>query len=548
MTSVSLWTWRLVVLAVTLGSIGVLLALVRQPGQWAHRLRSRLVFGLPIGTLLTVILLLTVYLFAQHGLTNWAEPTVLPFRAWSYEYPVGMLLAAFAHSGPNHIVGNLIGTITFGTLAEYAWSHFPTRRGQGTFTSLRTNPFARAVAFFGAVVFGGLLTASFSLGPIVGFSGVVFAFAGLAIVRFPLVSVVVILGADLVSLLYRALHSPETISTAGTQFVTPWFASIAIQGHYLGFLMGLAVGVVLVHRRDVVPSVGRLWFAALAFGAEQSLWALYAPRGEGSFVLLRAAGVAVILLLAALAAIAATSSGRTLVARIDLSGREAAVGLLLAVLVAVGLVAVPFNLLTVGATDPPDSSIEVRDYTVYYAEDVPHQLVSAINISVAGESSQVNVSGVIVTSPRRSVWWPEVTASELSARNRASIVLGGLGWRRVVHATRPTWQVVGGDATYKVYLKRSGAERRLAFRSAEATADAKIEGRNVSLVPTTAGFDVVVSRQNETLARGPLPTDNTTEEIGGLTFQREGPRLFAATTGTRIRIATRSDEGRVGNG
>lgn len=539
MTTVPTWAWRALVLAVVLGSAIAVLRLTSAGDWWRRRVRTRLILGLPVGTLLSVLFLLSVYLVLQNGLGHWSDPTVIPYRAWSYLYPLGMLTAPFAHNGPNHLVSNLLGTLTLGVLAEYAWSHFPTRRGQHSFGSLRTNPYARAFGFFLAVVLVGLLTSLFSLGPIVGFSGVVFAFAGLAVVRYPVTSILALIAADLIGLVYRGLQSPETVTRAGSEFVEPWFADVAIQGHYVGFLLGVIVGVLLVRRRDVLPPAGRIWFAALAFGADQALWALYAPRGEGAFVLLRAGGVVVLFVLAALVTAGALSSERHLVARIDLTRHEAVVGLLAAVFLATAAVAVPFNVLTVGGADVSDHSIEVRDYTVFYAENTPHRLVSAIDASALGEDTQVNVSGVIVTSDRRSVWWPVVSADRLAARHRATVVLGGPGWRTPVHVTRPSWRVSGGDVAYSVSLQPADGTRRLAFRSPPARADASVAGRNVSITPSQTGFTVAVTRDGETLGQAALPESNGTTRVGGLAVERQGRTLFVGRNDTRVAVARR---------
>jgi membrane associated rhomboid family serine protease len=539
MTTVPTWAWQLVVLVGGLLSAAVLLALARPRGSWGSRLRARFVMGLPLGTLLSVAFVLAVYLFVQNGLANWYSPTQIPYRAWSYFYPLGMAVAPFAHGGPGHLAGNLVGTVTFGVLAEYAWGHFPTGRGEQSFSSLRTNPFARALAFFGGVVAVGLLTSLFALGPVIGFSGVVFAFVGFALVRYPLATAVLVLGADVVGLVYRALLSPETTAVARSRFVTPWFADVAIQGHYLGFLLGAVLGLVLVRQRGVRPSAGYLWFAVLVFGADQTLWALYIPESGSQFVLLRALGVAVVFLLAALVTASARTGERSLVGAIDLSRGEAARGLLVAVLVAVAVVAVPINLLTVGtATVGAENPVQVRDYTVYYAEDVPHQLTSAVNVSVGGLSSQVNVSGVIVTSEARNIWWPEVTAARLSSQGRGTVHLGGPGWRRSVTATRPGWRLLGGEAAYKVFLRAENRSRQRAFGSEPATAEGTFAGRNVSVAPAEDGFDVLVSRNNETLGRAPIP-ENGTVTVDRVRFHRNATRLFAVVDDTRIRVATR---------
>ncbi|ELK55041.1 rhomboid-like intramembrane serine protease [Haloferax sp. BAB-2207] len=230
----------------------VALAVVDRPSRLSAALRRRFLFGLPLGTLASAGGVLLVYLVVQDGWSSWYRPVVIPFRAWSYVYPSGMLTAAFAHSSPGHLVGNLVGTLTLAPVAEYAWSHYPTRRGSTSFGSARENPYVRSLVVFPAVVFGvGLLTAVFALGPVVGFSGVVFAFAGFALVFRPLATVLAFVSGRVVSLFYNAMLSPEVVSSARPVFSTPWWSQIAIQGHAIGFLFGVLLGAWLSHRRGV---------------------------------------------------------------------------------------------------------------------------------------------------------------------------------------------------------------------------------------------------------------------------------------------------------
>jgi membrane associated rhomboid family serine protease len=70
---------------------------------------------------------------------------------------------------------------------------------------------ARAFAFAGGTLALGVVTSVFSLGPVVGFSGVVFALAGFALVRYPLATVVALVGADALEVMYRALVSPTVV-------------------------------------------------------------------------------------------------------------------------------------------------------------------------------------------------------------------------------------------------------------------------------------------------------------------------------------------------
>ncbi|QLD87319.1 rhomboid family intramembrane serine protease [Natronomonas halophila] len=534
--------WYLTLAAGIAVSLGALWRLARPDGRWGMLARKRLVMGVPWGTLIAVLGVAAFYLFAQNGLANPRNPVVIPFRAWGYLYPTGMLTAGFAHAGLGHVTGNLLGTLVFGSLAEYAWSHFPRKRGTTTFSSLRTNPFARIAAWVVAIFLVGVFSALFALGPVIGFSGVVFAFIGFALVRFPLATVAATLLSGVVRLVYNAIQSPTITQTASESFSRPWWANIAIQGHALGLFVGVVLAAGLLYRRDVRPNPSHLWVAALVIAADRGLWAVYAIEGSGRFTLYRALGTALVFLVAALIASGVTATPRAFIASIDLSRREAAYGLLLATVFALALIAVPFNLFVV---DDPSAGldgadpVEVGDYTVFYAEDVENQYIPAIPFP-AGNTSEVNASGVIVVSEQRNIWWEEVSTNRLVSSGEATIRLGGLTWHEDVRATRTEWTLTGGESTYNVQLGVADTDRPVVFRDERATADARIDGRNVSIEPVGDGFDMVVTRENETLGRVAIPENGTTTTVGGMTVERDERDLLVERGDTRIRIARRS--------
>lgn len=518
-------------------SLATVVAIARPGGRWGLVLRRRFVLGVPWGTLLTVAVVAGFYLFVQGGFENWYRPVVLPFRAWSYFYPLGVVTAGVAHSGAGHLIGNLLGTLVFGTLAEYAWSHFPTERGSATFSSVTTNPFARllivpAVAFAASVT-----TGLFALGPVIGFSGVVFAFAGFALVRYPVAAVVLLAAGDLVGLVYRSLLTPVVAASGSVDYSVPWWASVAIQGHALGVFVGFVTAVVLFRRRGTLPSPGRVWLGAVAYAASQGLWAVYLFEGGDSYTLFRAAGVGLVFLLAALVTAAASASRRDLVARIDLSRREAAVGLLACVLLALAVVAVPYNVLTVDDAAPEGGAVEVRDYTVFYAEDVRDRYVAAYDFPV-GDAGNVTTSGVIVTSPQRQVWWTQVSRGQLAFAGERRIRLGGVGWRDTVVANRTGWTVFGNRSVYAVRLRHDGAST-FAYASEPSRAQPTIAGRNVTVLATRSGFRVGVSAAGERLATVPIPAGNRTVTAAGLAIRRNGSALLAEHNETSVRVATK---------
>jgi len=231
-----------------------------------------------MGTALTVGFVASVYLFVQGGLAHPRQPLVIPFRSWSYFYPLGMVTAAFSHGSWSHVVGNLVGTVAYATVAEYAWGHYPRKRGVQTFTGWRTNPYARILAVPVVSIVVGLFTALFALGPVVRFSGVVFAYAGFAIVQRPILAILAILGTRVLNLAFSAVTNPRSVAVPRPRVVTPWWADIAIQGHAIGILAGVLLAIALAHSRDEWPDPRRVWFALIAFATFQGLWAMYLPR------------------------------------------------------------------------------------------------------------------------------------------------------------------------------------------------------------------------------------------------------------------------------
>jgi membrane associated rhomboid family serine protease len=582
---------RVVLVAAALVAVVAGVAFERRAG---HRpvaaLRRRLLLGVPWGTLVTVGLVFAVYLFLQGGWGAWRNPVVVPFRAWSYFEPLGIVTAAFGHAGPGHLVGNLVGTLAFAPLVEYAWGHFPEERGTHVFGDAASNPYVRAFLVFpAAVVAVGVGTAAFALGPVIGFSGVVFAFAGFALVYYPLSTVAALTVSDGIGLVYRAVRDPSLTASGRPAFVTPWWADVAIQGHALGLLTGVVLAGWLAHSRGrELPGPGRLFVGALLVAVGQNLWAVYWFLGGGEYVLFRAVGLALVFLLAVLVAAVGVGSGTALSARLravqtvgsddpDSDGSDesdprggdklvsagdddpdsgdgdsplsfvgpAALLVLVLVVAAVAGPAVPANLLTVDDDELPGEPVEIRGYSVTYAEDVQNGMVSVIDVGAFGLSTDVNTSGVIVRNPDRHVWTTVVSKGRLAFAGRQRAVVGGVGWREEVTATRRGLSAVGGSTAYRVTLAHAG-EERLAYHSEPARAEPRVAGWNVSLVATDAPagaaspFRLNLTRGNESVS-APVPTGNESVTAGGVRFVREDRAVVAVvgnTTTTRVRVAS----------
>jgi hypothetical protein len=175
------------------------------------------------------------------------------------------------------------------------------------------NPAVRALVVFpGVLLVAAFLTAALSFGPGLGFSGAVFAIAGLAVVNYPLSTVLALVAASAIRTVYTAFLDPVVRAgvEAGAPSPPPW-ASIAFQAHMLGFLVGVAVGAWLLRRRGRRPALDRVFAGTFLLGIVQSLWLLVWFEGE-TFVLYRAAGVALVSVLSVLVAAAAGASPRPL--------------------------------------------------------------------------------------------------------------------------------------------------------------------------------------------------------------------------------------------
>ena len=514
---------RLLLLAGVLLAAGTLLALSPRPARLVDPLTSRFLYGVPWGTLVVCGLLLAVYYGLQAGLATPTDPVVLPFRAWSYFDPTGMVVAGFAHANLGHLTGNLLGTLAFGSLAEFWWGHDVDHQFAGPLGRLRSYPVARAVVVFPAVtVLVGIVSTLVVLGPVIGFSTTVFAFAGFAIVRYPILTVVAGVGQGVIGRVFEAISAPQQVAVAETSYSTPWFATIAIQGHALGFLLGVLLGIGLLRlREESPPPAARVWAGVLLFAVSRSLWAVYWFRGNETYVLYRAVGLALVFGLVAIVTYGVVARDRPLFSAVGSATRDRLgdpgsithrqVGLLTVVIACSVLVgpAVPVNLTTAADADLPGEPIEVEGYEITYGENVPDGQLSVIPAALAGERDGYNTSGVIVRNTERHIWSTDTTTGELAADGQSTVRLGGLGWQETVTATRTGWQATGGPAAYRVTLAHDN-ESRPVFASGTARAEPVVAGHRLAINATTEGFGVdlePVESANETDTEAGNATD-----------------------------------------
>jgi membrane associated rhomboid family serine protease len=570
-------------------SLLVVVLVERPGGAWGQRLRQRFVMGVPWGTLVVVTGVVGFFLVAQHGWNNWFDPVTLPYRAWSVFSPLGVLTAAFAHSGSAHLIGNMTGTLAVFPLAEYAYGHYPRERGSQSFGSWRTNPLVRALVVVPAgTILVGLATALFSWGPVIGFSGVLFAGLGFAAVRYPLGTIVAVVAQGAVKLVYRTLLDPIVWREATERYVRPGWAGIAVQGHALGLFLGVALGVLVFYRDELVdlaslagrgetpPPVHRMWAGALLLSLTLGLQNLWWYRGSDTYVLYRGLGLAFVALVAILVAAAVSSPDESIDELLStpsldsvlpdadlgrlvpdvgfgavlpdvpdeppedqvLTTRQVAVLLLLVPLVAMAVAGVGLNLMTVSEGVPPGSeTVETHGYTVTYAENVENGMTSVVEVTVFGETTSVTTSGVVVVSERRNIWTTVVTKGKLASQGRAEVVLGGPTWRETVFVKREGWSALGGGAAYRVRIGPARGNTNVAYVSEPATAGPVLAGRNVSVVPVDGGrFDLRVSRNDSTLGTVPIPGDGSNVTAGGITFVRDGAVVEARVNGTRVDV------------
>jgi len=532
----SLGSWR----AVANAAIVLLLAtgvavFTREDGRREFQaVRSRLLFGVPWGTLVVVAGVVAFYLFVQFGRSG--SPLVVPFVSWSYFYPLGVLASPLAHAGLGHVTGNVIGTLALAPIAEYAFSHYPTDRGASSFASWRSNPYVRALVFFPlGVLLVAQLTGVFSWGATIGFSGVVYAFAGFALVKYPLATVVAVTGRDVISVLWQTLGDPVTFASAAPSFGPPWWAGIAVQGHLFGFLVGAVLSAALLARRGERPNAARVWVGSVVLATSMSLWAVWWYGQSAEYVLFRAGGLLLVVVLAVVLAAVAGADDRTLTG--DLTGRQVASLALLLPVVTMSVVAVPVNLTTVSEADLPGEPVSVEGYEVTYAENVTNERVAAVSVPYFEQATNVSASGVVVANADRSLWAEQVSAGELAFYGDAAVTVGGLGWKETVWVHRRGWVTDGGGAVYNVYVDPPDADWRHAYASESATADPVLDGQRVRLAAEGGAFGLEVVENGTVVGVVGVPEANQTATAGSLTFERNASRLLAHHENTTVTVA-----------
>ena len=546
-------------------------------GRWREALTDRFVYGVPWGSLITILLVVGFYLFAQSGLESWSDPVVIAFRSWSYDYLFGMLAAGFAHSGPSHLMGNMVGAAVLSPLVEYAWGHYPpsareqrenadhttqresefaaTQREpeyaypppgelppvvdepQSTSGGFFSRPLVRALIVFPvAVIIISILTSFFARGWSLGYSGTVFFFLGFAAVKLPLATVVGVVVMSGVNVLFSAFQTP--IVTAGLSTGAPsppsW-AGVNVQAHILGFLLGVVLAFELSRRREEWPRVGYLALAVVTVALAQQLWSI-SGSGGGTFVRYQALGVVFVFFLSLLVISMVSIENETVYGRLTVRGLIG--GGIVLIIIVVAMSSVQFNLPGMADDPVPEGGVvEIEDYSITYTDSAPHGRVSG------------NSSGVIVVSEEREIWAQAVSRNRLAFDGEGSVTVGGLGWRETVDVERHAWNVAGNETVYAVSLEHD--ERVHAFDSPSKEAGGSLVGHTFSLRSTPDGFTVEVRVDNERVGETAVPDRNETttvalsdpasvSELTVTTRERDGTdELFVESEGTRVLVATK---------
>lgn len=414
-------------------------------------------------------------------------------------------------------------------------------------------PWVRAVVVFPAVVLlVSYVTSMLSLGPSLGFSGAVFAIAGFAIVTYPVASVVGILVGSSLGTLYSALTAPVVRGTveSGPPMPPSW-VGIAFQAHFLGFLIGVLFGLLVVYATDRRPDPARIFLATLLFGMVQGLWMIVFDGGEEVYLLYRGLGVLVVLFVTVLitAAIAGTATDGPPVLDVlsAASVRRAAAALLVVVTV---LIVLPSPFASLGVVDASsddgsgaaDGGVTVEDYTVTYAENAtsgyryPFEEVEDVG--------SVQRSGVIVVNPDRDIWTLAVRERLLEHDGTANVTVGGVGWRETVDVERSGWDVVGAETAYAVDLTVDG-ERTRAFHSEPVAAQAQIDGHAFLVEPNGDDFEIAVEHEGDSVDAVAIPAENESARVGEFDVRTERfddtTTLFVERGETRTPIAEQSD-------
>ena len=527
--------WHLLVLIAGIASV-VALSSVELPLREAReRLQERFILGVPWGSAVVVGILLLVYLFVQHGWWHYHRPVIVAYTSVSMFDPTGWLFAGLAHTSPGHLRGNVTTTIVFAPIVEYAWGHYVRRDRYAWEPRWMHRPGVRAFVLFPlAVVLIAIAAALFSWGPVIGFSVAAFALVGAALVHYPIVALVGLVARSAVRVIWRTVSDPVVVTETTVRTVRPAWYGTAVQGHLVGLLLGAIVGIGLLryHRRTTSPA--RVFGATLVTGFFLSVWAVWWILGSEEYVLFRALGVAIVIAVAAMIALA-VSIDRPRPALTDVTNPPAgAFALVLVSVLAMGAIGVGLNLAVV---DNPDHEpvLEVEDYKILYGSDVPDGMMNVVELEAFGLTTDVRTSGVIVVSEDRNVWRQMISSTELETRGHGRFTVGGLGWSESVTVDRTGWTPVGNDTVYQVALRTSEATV-IAHQGEPRTAIPVVDHHELGIAIENGEFVIVVHGPDE-IQTVDMPANDENVTVGELTLTRQNDTIIASTESTSVPVA-----------
>lgn len=525
--------WPTVVAIAVVISVAGLAWLVRDRRPWYPLFTERFYYGVPWGSLLALGFVVLVYLVVQDGISNFRRPVFLPFVNWSYLYPTGVIFASFAHGSAAHLIGNMVTAAVLAPIAEYIWGHYPDEPTD----RIRDHPAVRAFVFFPSAVLGlGLFTSLFTWGPVIGFSGVVFGLAGFTVVRFPIITIVALLGRSAIQSIGQALLEPVEVAEVGRVVFTPAWAGISFQGHALGFLMGAFLGVLLLHYREISVEPVRLWLGTILVMIGMGIWAIWTTGNEDTYVLYRGLGFALLFLVGLLITVAAVASDREIKGWLT-RRKTAVIVLAIPILILVGI-AIPLNILTVADYQQPDRAITVDGYDVFYDPDTESHLQPL----VAPPDEPGTTGGVIVVDEDRHIWTTAVSSTDLGFAGEGTVVVGDIMRRADVDVERTGWDPVGNDSVYLVEL-RHDEDVVPTYAANESEADQRIAGYRIAIdADLEDGFSLLVTDPDGEVTRTAMPEANASTTVGDLSIERNDDRLVAVTDDSRVFIAEREND------
>lgn len=516
---------------------------VTDVSPYSRAVKSRLVYGVPWGTLTITTVLVAVYVLLQGGYSD-TGPVVVGYRSWSFAYPEAVFISSFAHHTTPHLLGNIAWFLVFGSLTEYAWGHYHADEGRSPFDYDRavregwlTNPIVRIGVFTGGVILYGVVSSLVTPGATIGASGIVFAVCGVAVFMLPKLSLVGIVIVEPVRVIVTALTTPVYTTTQATGMAV----DVSFTTHLFGLLTGVLIAFILSrHRADTrdVVSPGMVAVAVLGFTTATGLYAFTQPVTANTTVVFHAIGAAFILTVVVFTALMTVQDRVVLIQRVDLSAQDIAVGGVICVVLALSVIGVVYNVVPV-TSGTANASVEVNDHTVMYGENMDDAYATAF--STASVIDAPKQSGVIVTSADRNVWHVAVSAAELRRDQQTTVPVGGVGWREHVTVTRDEWHMPGHGPVYTVTATHNNEETVL-YNSDSVTSVNRVNGNTVTIRAENGSFFVTVHEAGNGTGTGHetvrIPSAGESRTVGNITLERHGIELYATTNQTRVHIAS----------